>query len=171
LTNINEPYFFASFRSTKQKPSDFGLKEVEGKDYYLDKNNNKWKNEYLWDNGWGNEYGFVRLPELSFSQLWNLLMKTKIQNNQLGASEFLNRKYPFELKERLKELFSSTEKINRKLTKRLSLLEVLNNVTNISDVYNKSPEEVRKDYEEWKKLKSEFDKLKTENFWRRIKKL
>ena len=171
MINLKEKYFLASFRYSKQNPSDFGLRIVNGKDYYLDKNNNKWKNEHLWDNGWGNEYGFVRLPEPNFDQLWILLTESNIENNKLGAAELLNRDYPFELKEKLKNLFQKTDKIDRNITKRFGLLEVLNNVSNFSKVHKISPEKVNTDYQEWKTLKTEFDKLKTESIWIRIKKL
>jgi hypothetical protein len=171
LINPKEKYFLASFRYSKKKPSDFGLKIVNGEDYYIDKNNNKWKNEYLWDNGWGNEYGFVRIPELNFDQLWILLVESDIENNKLGAAELLNRDYPFELREKLKKIFQKTKVFDRNMTKRLELLEVLTNVSNHSKVHKVSPEKVNADYQEWKNLKSDFDRLKTESIWKRIKNL
>ncbi|WP_179319780.1 hypothetical protein [Winogradskyella helgolandensis] len=171
MINLNEKYFLASWNNRKNKPSDFGLKTVADKDYYIDKNNLKWKSEYLWENLWEQEQGFVRFPEPNFNELWTLLTDSNIENNKLGAAELLNRNYPFELKEKLKDLFKKTTKIDRSQTKRLGLLEVLTNVTNHSKVHQVNPEKVNADYQEWKNLKSKFDKLKTESLWKRIKKL
>ena len=60
------------------------------------KNNNNWKIENLCDCGWGNEYGFIRLPEPNFEELWTLLTESKIYENKLGAAELLNQNYTFE---------------------------------------------------------------------------
>ena len=169
IVDINIKYFIASFRYDKSKPEDFGLKKVDGKDYFVDKNGILWQNEILWDSGWGNEYGFVRIPEPNFEQLWILLTESNIENNLLGSAELLTR-YPHELKEKLQILFNRNKKLNRKLTKRLSHLELLNHVTNYSDVGAKRPEQVDADYREWKKLKDDFDRLKTESIIKRIKK-
>ncbi|WP_111684157.1 hypothetical protein [Winogradskyella tangerina] len=168
IIDINQKHFKASFRYNKSNPKDFGLKEVSGKDHYVDKNGDLWKNEILWDSGWGNEYGFVRLPVPNFEQLWILLTESNIENNLLGSAELLTH-YPNELKEKLQTLFNRNERLNRKLTKRLSHLELLNNVTNHSAVRGKRPEQVDAEYQEWKKLKDDFVRLKTENLWKRIK--
>ena len=167
--DINQKHFIASFRYNKSKPEDFGLKKVDEKDHFIDKNGILWKNKILWDSGWGNEYGFVRMPEPNFEQLWILLTESNIENNLFGSAELLTH-YPNELKEKLKFLFNRNEKLNRKLTKRLSHLELLNHVTNHSDVGGKRPEQVDTDYREWKKLKDDFDRLKTESIIKRIKK-
>jgi len=145
LINLKEKYFLASYRYSKKSPSDFGLRIVNGKNYFLDNNNNKWKSEYLWDSGWGNEYGFIRLPEPNFDQLWILLTESNIEDNKLGASELLNRDYPFKLKRKLKDLFKRVDKFDRNLTKRLELLEVLTNISNYSKIDNVSPEKVNYD--------------------------
>lgn len=168
IIDTNQKHFIASFRYNKSKPRDFGLKEIDGKDYYIDKDGVLWKNEILWDSGWGNEYGFVRMPEPNFEQLWILLTESNIENNILGSAELLTH-YPNELKEKLQSLFNLGKKVNRKLTKRLSHLELLNHVINHSSVGGKRPEEVDRDYRKWKKLKEDFDKLKTETLLKRIK--
>lgn len=168
--DINQNHFIASFRYNKNKPEDFGLKKVDRKDHFVDKNGTLWKNQILWDLGWGNEYGFVRIPEPNFEQLWILLTESNIENNLLGSAELLTQ-YPNELKEKLQTLFNRNEKLNRKLSKRLSRLELLNHITNRSDVVGKRPEQVDADYHKWKKLKDDFDRLKTESLIKRIKKL
>ncbi len=167
--DINEKHFLASFKYNKSKPEDFGLSKVNGTEHFVDKKGNLWMNEILWDSGWGNEYGFIKLPEPNFDQLWILLTESNIEVNLLGSAELLTR-YPNELKTKLQELFNRNEKIDRKLTKRLSHLELVNHVTNHSEMKGKRPEEVDSDYREWKKLKDDFDRLKTESLFNRIKK-
>ncbi|WP_346883373.1 hypothetical protein [uncultured Algibacter sp.] len=167
--DINEKHFLASFRYNKSKPEDFGLKKVDGTEHFVDKKGNLWMNEILWDSGWGNEYGFIKLPEPNFDQLWVLLTKSNIEVNLSGSAELLTR-YPNELKTKLQELFNRNEKIDRNLTKRLAHLELVNHITNHSRVKGKRPEEVDSDYREWKKLKDDFDRLKTESLFNRIKK-
>ncbi len=159
--DINEKHFLASFRYDKSKPEDFGLRKVNGTEDFIDKNGNLWQNEILWDSGWGNEYGFVRLPEPNFDQLWLLLTESDIEDNLLGSAELLTQ-YPNELKIKLQEIFKQNKKIERSLTKKLSHLDLLNHVMNHSNMKGKRPEEVDADYREWKKLKEDFDKLKTE---------
>ncbi len=170
IIDINQKHFISSFKYNKSEPEDFGLKKVDGTDHFVDKNGILWKNEILWDFGWGNEYGFVRMPEPNFEQLWVLLTKSNVENNLLGSAELLTH-YPNELKEKLQTLFNRNERLNRKLTKRLSHLELLNHVTNHSEVVGKRHEQVDADYHEWKKLKEDFDRLKTESLIKRIRKL
>ena len=160
----------ASFRYNKKKPEDFNLKKVEGVNYCIDKDCVKWKEAYLWDNGWGNEYGFIRQPEPNQDELWTLLTESNIEDNQLGAVEILDQKYPFEIKEKLQNLFLKKSKLNRDLTKRLEHLEVLRTGTNRNEVIGKSIEEVESDYNDWKKLKDDFEKLKANSIWKRITK-
>ena len=63
IIDTTEKYFMGSFRYNKSKPEDFGLKKVEETEHFVDKEGNLWQNEILWDLGWGNEYGFVKIPE------------------------------------------------------------------------------------------------------------
>jgi len=170
VINKTEKYFVASFRYNKDKPEDFGFKPVADSDYCIDSKGVKWKNEYLWDSGWGNEYGFIRQPEPNQEELWILLTESTIEENQLGAAELLDQKYPFELKEKLQNLFLTNPKLTRDLTKRLEHLEVLRTGTNRNEVIGKNIEQIESDYKDWKKLKTDFEKLKTESIWKRITK-
>ncbi|GAA3599960.1 hypothetical protein Q4Q39_11780 [Flavivirga amylovorans] len=171
MINPKEKYFLTSFRYNKNKPEDFGLKPDSENDCFKDKDGVRWKAEQMWDEGWGDEYGFVRLPLLSPDELWLLLLESNIDENKRGAAEFLDRLYPFELKTKLKELFKGKDKLNRNLTKRLSNLEVLRTGTNRDEVTGKSYEEVTKDYQDWKSLKDDFERMRTESIWKELKKL
>ena len=67
-----QKYFFKmSFRFDKCTPEAFGLVLSENSEnIYVDKSEGSlWKQQNLYDFGWGAEYGFVRLPEPSFYDL------------------------------------------------------------------------------------------------------
>lgn len=174
IININEKHFMGSFRYDKSKPEDFGLKKNSKSEDFIDKNGDLWRHAILWDSGWGNEYGFIKLPEPNFEQLWVLLIESNIEENLLGAAELLTY-YPLLVKDKLEQIFSQHETIDHNLTKRLSYLDILNHVMNHSEMKGKKPEEVDADYREWKKLKDDFDRIKTvpndnhNSFWQRIK--
>ena len=160
--NIKQKYFVASFRGDKIKPEDFNFKKIDGTEYYIDELGNQWKEERMWDNGWGNEYGFIKLPEPAFEELWKLLFESNKFNNYRGASEILNNKYPSELKNKLQNLFDKSKKLSCKQIKRIRLLEL---GTNRNEVIGVNKETVEKDYNEWKKLKSDFERLSKKKFW------
>ena len=88
------------------------------------------------------------------------MTESDIEVNKLGAAELLTQ-YPDELKEKLQKLFKQNKEIDNDLTKRLTRLDILNHVMNHSEMKGKKPEEVDADYKEWKKLKDDFDLLKT----------
>jgi len=157
MIDIKKNYFIASYRYNKEKPEDFNLLKVEGKEYCLDKNGIKWKESYLWCNGWGQEYGFIRQPEPSFNELWSLLKESKIENNQLGAAELINLKYPEELKNKLLKYFKSEQSISKDLSKRFDLLEL---GINRSETIGKHYKEIEKDFKQWNFLKTEYERLK-----------
>ncbi|MDY2586368.1 hypothetical protein [Winogradskyella aquimaris] len=158
--NINEIHFLGSLGRTDNKPERFGLKKLNGTEFFIDNDGNTWQNEILWDTGWGNINGFIKLPEPNFEQLWTLLTESQIEVNLLGSAELLTQ-YPIEVKQKIEEIFKHNKKIDQDLTKRLSRLDVLNHVMNHSEMKGKKPKEVDADYQEWKKLKDDFDKLKT----------
>ncbi len=160
--NVKQKYFIASFKFNKSKPEDFDLQKVSGTDYYTDKSGNHWKQEYLWDNGWGNEYGFIKIPEPNFEELWTLLFKSNTIENYYGASEILNIKYPNELKKKLQELFRNSQKLSCRQIKRIRRLEI---GINRNEVVGIRKEIVEKDYTEWNKLKTDFEKLSKKKFW------
>ncbi len=168
MINPNEKYFLASTRFAEDKPEDYGLKSVDGEEYFLDKNDNRWVAEKMWDKGWGNENGYVRLPLLTVDELWELLTKSDIQENIRGSAEFLERRFPDELKSKLTALFSSKGKLDRKLSKRLSNLQGLKSGANSSGILGKSYDEIKKDAEDWKNLKDSYESLKTDGIWGKL---
>ena len=165
MIKLNEKYFLASVRFDRKTPEEFGLSRVIGQDYCVDKDGNKWQESIMWDNGWGQENGFYRLPALEFEELWILLTQSKIEQNQLGAAERINTKFSIEMKDKLTKLFSSIDKIDKGLATRLDLL-VFN--YNRSNIIGKSHDQVKADYEEWNQLSNRYKELKAKGKKRRI---
>lgn len=157
MVDVRQKHFVASFRYNKKKPKDFGFQNMEGENYCTDKKGGKWTEAYLWDNGWGNEYGFIRQPEPDFDDLWTLLIESKIDENKRGAAELINEKYPEELINKLTKFLKSEPKINRNLSNRLDLLQL---GINRSEVIGKHITEIEQDFEGWSFLKAEYERLK-----------
>jgi hypothetical protein len=168
VINPEEKYFLSSFRMDKDTPGKLGLQFDERKKCYLDSRKLEWKKAFIWESGWSEENGFVRLPELGFDELWTLLIESSIEDNQLGSAEFLDRKYPMELKDKLTDLFNQQSRINRDLSVRLSRLEILKNGMNRNEVIGKPITEIEKYFQEWTNLKMTFDRKKTSRIWDKL---
>lgn len=167
MMNLDEKYFYASFRYNKNSPEDFGLSPLPDTGLFVDSQGCQWKQEPMWDEGWGDEYGFVRQPAADAKGLWKLLIESPHYENQRGGAEFLARLYPEELKAQLTSLFQrEKKKLGRDLSKRLAKIESLKTGTNGSDVLGKSIAEINKDHEDWKLLKQEFEKRRSKSLFR-----
>ena len=123
-----QKYFFKmSFRFDKCTPEAFGLALSESSEnIYVDKSDGfLWEQQNLYDFGWGAEYGFVRLPALGFYDLWDLLLNSKIQDNQHGAACLLEEKYADELLEKIESIFSNPgSQINERLKTACRILKL-----------------------------------------------
>ncbi|QNR23274.1 hypothetical protein [Croceimicrobium hydrocarbonivorans] len=161
MIDLKERYFLVSFQFNKRTPADFKLTKVKGEEYCLDKSGNKWTQAYLWDKGWGQEYGFIRFPEPNFKELWSLLLESEISDNQQGAAELLKAKYPEELKLALKELFKSSQALDSNMSNRINCLQL---GINCSPIEGKPHTEVEKDFQDWKYLKAEFERLRSKPY-------
>ena len=66
---------------------------------------------------------FIRLPNLNFSELWNLLEFSKLQENRYGAAYIIETEYPDDLLSYLLHLLNDPNfKINQNL---YSIFEIL----------------------------------------------
>jgi len=106
--DINKKYFLLSFRFNKRTPDDFGLvQSEEDADILIDKvDSSQWVFQQSYDFGWGNENGFMRMPELDFEQLWYILINLAIEDNIYGCAHKVMEKYPDNLLEVLTGIFS-----------------------------------------------------------------
>lgn len=150
--DVNENYFYMSFRFNKTKPQHFNLKiSSEEKVYISTLDGSKWKQSEMYDFGWGNEYGFYKLPKLNFNELWNLLINSNIEENVNGAAHFILVHHPNELKNQLLNVLNNISALQNKLNfiRAIKILKVLDGI-NISGVFGKTLDEIRRDYSEWK---------------------
>lgn len=125
--DVNKKYFLMSFRFDKTKPEDFGLvrSSYDENLYICKSDNSKWLKCELYDFGWGNEFGFERLPELEFSELIYLLENSKVQENRYGAAYVLEKKYPDDLLNYLLSVFNSKNLlINESLKEIIKILRL-----------------------------------------------
>ena len=138
----------------KIKPEDFNLYPSDtDSDIYIDKSDNsKWLKKYLYDFGWGGQNGFMRLPQLDFQDLWDLLFNSKFKDDRYGAAVILEAEHAEELNKHILGIFN---KQNIEVTK--SMIEVFNILhldrgMNRSEILNKPNEEVTRDWENWKNI-------------------
>ena len=152
--DLKKLYFRMSFRLNKVTPDEFGLVESGTDTYlYIDKiDGSIWKKKTLYDFGWGNEYGFMRLPELSFDEAWNMLTSSDIQENQYGAASLIDEKYSENLLEKIESIFSTPNfQINERLRNAFKILD-LEAGRNRSETQGKSYKEVIDNFNRWKNI-------------------
>ena len=146
-------YFLMSTKFNKQSPSDFGLTFVEGK-FILPKDGSEWEQCQLYDFGWGKENGFYKKPLGSFSQLIELVVNSKDDEDSFGAAAIILDRHTEELKQYLLDLIG--QKINSQQKKRLNLMFNLVHPINRTVKPTHSIEQINEEFEQWKKISSFF---------------
>jgi len=150
--DINKDYFRMSFRFDKKTPEEFGLTHLnKTSNRYIDVSDNSyWIQRKLYDFGWGNENGFMRHQNLSFDELWCLLVESKLEANRYGAAYVILNEYPEELLSYLDSLFDNpNNNISDSMKEAFEILG-LEEVRNRCETTGKSYEEVNREYEKWK---------------------
>lgn len=155
--DINRKYFLLSFRFNKSTSDDFGLvQSKEDTNIFIDKDDNsQWVWQESYDFGWGNENGFMRLPELNFEQVWYLLNNSTIQDNMYGSAFIIEEKYPDKLMEILKSIFEHNQRIVDERQKKVLKILKLNEARNRSEILGKSFIEIEEDFKKWKDISEE----------------
>ena len=159
--DYNQKYFLMSFKFNRTKPEEFGLTQSKyDNDIFINQSDNtQWMKKELYDFGWGNEYGFVRLPELGFLELWNILENSHIEENKYGAAYLLENEYPEDLLEYVLGILSKPNNQINESTKEIFKLLKLNSIINRSRMVGKSFVEINEDYEKWKMVGLKVDDL------------
>ncbi|MDF2531097.1 MAG: hypothetical protein K0Q65_678 [Clostridia bacterium] len=150
--DTNKEYFRMCFRFNKKTPEEFGLTHLDkNSNQYIDTSDNSyWVQRNLYDFGWGNENGFMRLQNLSFDELLCLLVESKLEANRYGAAYVIVKEYPEELLNYLVSIFdSSNNNISDSMKEAFEILG-LEEVRNRCETNGKPYEEVNRDYEKWK---------------------
>lgn len=114
---------------------------------------------YLFDFGWGDEYGFVRLPELNFDKLWYLLLNSNIDNNIYGSASVISKVYFNELYEILIGIFNNPKDIITQPLKRTFKILGLEKRTNKSSVEGKGWLEIDRDYRKWIQISEKVEQI------------
>lgn len=149
--DVNNKYFLLSFRFNKSTFDDFGLiPSKEDSNLFIDKNDDsQWLWQKSYDFGWGNENGFMRLPELNFEELWYLLNHSTDQDNMYGSAYSIEQRYPDKLLEVLTFIFEHNRNIiDDKLIRVIKILK-LHEGFNRSETLGKSHQEIEADYKKW----------------------
>jgi hypothetical protein len=146
-------YFLISFRSNNTKPEEFGLRKAEKEgEFFYPKDKSFWVQRNLYDFGWGKEYGFVRLPELGFEELWYLVSFSSIQENRYGAAAEIERQYTEELLAKVYPIISDPNYLYKKEFNDTLIVLGLDRPFNRSQILGKSKEQINEDHEKWIKI-------------------
>jgi hypothetical protein len=152
IIDYNKKYFLMSFRFDKEKLEDFGLSKSNcSEDVFVDNNDkSEWIRSALYDFGWGNENGFIRLPKLDFLGLWDLLTNSHLLENKYGAAYLLENEYPNALLDYLLVILNDSDSKITDSLKEVFMILKLDSVKNRSDIVGKSFAEINNSLEKWK---------------------
>jgi hypothetical protein len=116
-------------------------------------NKTLWKQKNLYDLGWGKENGYIRIPELTFEELWFLLCESKHQENKYGAASEIEQHYGEKLLNKL--LLIVNDPIGRKQLDLEAIAKILklNESINRSSIIGKSILQIEEDHKKWKYIK------------------
>jgi len=80
-----------SNRFNKVSPADFDLVGTTDYESYTRPNDGTtWAARKLYNLGWGNENGFVRIPPPDFKLLIEIILKSDDQEDRYGAAALIN---------------------------------------------------------------------------------
>lgn len=148
--------FLMSIRFNKQSPQDFGLTCKNGR-FILDKDGSEWLPYQLYDLGWGQENGFVRLPLCSFEKLIQLVLSDDDLEDSYGAAAMILDRFTVELKQYL--INNMQRKIrfsDRKKLRKLNQIFHLHRGINLSYKEGMSSAEMKAEDKDWKQIASYF---------------
>lgn len=149
-------YFMMSFRFNKQYPQDFGLTKINHDIAFNPVDNSKWQAKLLYDFGWGKENGYCKLPIPDFTKLLDIILNSENNEDVYGATAIILDMYSEELLDKCEQLINSD--IQSKALKKISALFNLENPINRCNIEQKSYEQIRADFERWKKISEAIKK-------------
>ncbi len=148
---MKSKYFKMNRPLEKKEPSDFGLKETDEEDIYIsEEDGSKWRELYLYDFGFGREKGYERLPALSFSELFDLLVFSSDNADHYGAASVLLMRHPQELLDVCLCLFE--EEVDLDFYKDAFRTLKLDDPVNRTATVGKSGDEISADFDRWEEL-------------------
>lgn len=143
-------YFVMSMRFNKCSASDFGLVPC-GKDRAIDPNDGSaWIKSSLYDFGWGKESGYYKSPLPEFPELVELVLHSANEEDVFGAAATVLEKYPDQLLEQCEMLMDNQGQKDN--FNKMARIFKLNFAVNRSSTANKSCDQIKNDYERWRKV-------------------
>jgi len=97
-----------------RKEGDYCVSQIDG---------SIWESASLYDFGWGKENGFIKLPQMGFSELWTLFLNAQIEENIYGAASVLVESYLSDTINTIKSL-PLLKKISPHTRRRIKLLDL-----------------------------------------------
>jgi hypothetical protein len=95
---VLESQFIMSVRFSRETPEDFGLVRGENPDVFIRQSDNSlWKSRRLYDFGWGDEYGFYKIPLPGFKELVEIGLRAEHEHDKYGAAAVIFEDYCDEL--------------------------------------------------------------------------
>ena len=92
--NINDNYFYMPFGPKFDVDiREYGIVCTPEGEYYQAKSGTKWARILLYNTGWGQPYGYERLPSLPFESLMELALKSDHKTTNLKIIEEESNKY------------------------------------------------------------------------------
>jgi len=92
--DINENYFYMLFGPKLEVDiKEYGIVCISVGEYYQERTGTKWAKTLLCNTGWGQPYGYERLPSLPFESLMELALKSDHKTTKLKIIEEESNKY------------------------------------------------------------------------------
>lgn len=170
--DINDNYFYMPFGPVVLKPEDVGLKySLLLQKYVKVDNETKWRKRLLYNTGWGQPYGYERLPELRFDDLLKLAFlsdhKTTLltireeESNKYGAIAIIMEKHISELIRFLAENINNDDLWENHLYKKNLKLFCFDQkyANGNGGIGFRSYEEILNNYPEWKSISQTVKEL------------
>lgn len=174
--NLNKKYFYITVNFSPDFSDMF--KCIDGNIYMNNLTGGKFEKRLLYDFGWGQEYGFERLPVLTFGELielvegsvminkkrrWTKYSQEEKRNNEIsqsnlfGAISVIMQDHIEEFIEFLSDKIDSDYFSNEIIRKNyiwfsFSTKEMRENGYTPGGILTKSYEEILNEYESWKKI-------------------
>ena len=163
--DTEKKYFIMMNFYIKGQPEDYGLINTNSALVYENPlDHTKWGVVTLHGRDSMDVVGFELLPPLAFSELFELLERSLIEDNRYGAAEVLLSRYSIELLNKCLDIINLYSRQNskkymskdmkKKLKHHISILKVLklDKPNNLGPTLNISYDELSKRFEQWKSI-------------------
>ncbi len=141
-------YFLMSYHFNKETAIDFGLYPIDENTAINLNDNSLWKKSNLYDFGWGQECGYIKLPLPDRVLLFDIVLHSTSKDDVYGSASMILKDYPEELLRLCEDLISK----NRQNGELKRLIKVFNLKTpiNRSKTTGKDFSQICNDFERWK---------------------